>query len=69
VGSPQGTNDTANLDAADVLATDHGCENVNRSGGGDPGGGEPPTKAQCKKYGWTDYGTTYKNQGSCVSAK
>jgi hypothetical protein len=25
-------------------------------------------KDQCKKNGWKDYGTTYKNQGDCVSS-
>jgi len=32
-----------------------------------PGGGTGTTRDQCKKYGWTDYGAAYKNQGSCVS--
>ena len=28
----------------------------------------PPTSAdQCKKDGWKDYGTMFKNQGDCVS--
>lgn len=64
VGSPAGANDTATLDPSDILATnpDHGCENVNRSGGD-----TQPTKAQCKRGGWMDYGTTYTNQGRCVS--
>lgn len=64
VGSAAGPADTANLDGSDVLATGHGCETVNRSTGG---GGTDPTKDQCKRAGWTDYGTTYKNQGNCVS--
>lgn len=27
----------------------------------------PTSKDQCKKDGWKDYGTTFKNQGDCVS--
>jgi hypothetical protein len=67
-GSPEGNNDTANLDPSDTLGSDHGCEHVNISGGGDPPpGGEPPTKDECKKYGWMAFGDTYKNQGRCIS--
>ena len=27
----------------------------------------PTNKNQCKKDGWKNYGTTFKNQGDCVS--
>jgi hypothetical protein len=27
----------------------------------------PTSKDQCKDGGWRDYGTTFKNQGQCVS--
>jgi hypothetical protein len=27
----------------------------------------PTSKDQCKNGGWTDYGTTFKNQGQCVA--
>jgi hypothetical protein len=27
----------------------------------------PTSKEQCKKGGWKNFGTTFKNQGQCVS--
>ena len=27
----------------------------------------PTSKAQCKKDGWRNYGTTFKNEGDCVN--
>ena len=27
----------------------------------------PTSKAQCKNGGWKNFGTTFKNQGDCVS--
>jgi hypothetical protein len=27
----------------------------------------PTSKDQCKNGGWKDFGTTFKNQGDCVS--
>ena len=42
-GSAAGDDDTANLDAFDTLAADHGCENVNRSGDADGSPPEAPT--------------------------
>ena len=42
-GSAAGDDDTANLDAFDTLASDHGCETVNRSGDADGSPPEAPT--------------------------
>ena len=42
-GSAAGDDDTANLDAFDTLAADHGCETVNRSGDADGSPPEQPT--------------------------
>lgn len=42
-GSAAGDDDTANLDAFDTLAADHGCESVNRSGHADGSPPEQPT--------------------------
>ena len=32
-----------------------------------PGAPRPTSKDQCKNGGWQNYGTTFKNQGDCVS--
>lgn len=56
-----------------VLDTADACPLISGTGANGCPPSDPPssvlptTQAQCKKEGWRSYGTTFRNQGDCVS--
>jgi thrombospondin type 3 repeat protein len=64
-GDGQGDACDADDDNDGVPDTGDDCPTV--SGGAQNGCPLPTNKEQCKKNGWKNYGTTFRNEGDCVS--
>ena len=62
-----GLGDACDLDDDGDGVPDGSDDCQTQAGGAKNGCPLPTSKAQCKANGWKDYGTTFKNQGDCVS--